>query len=104
MIRDFIVVVKDGKARTNLVEIGNLNASIYDVNEFQNMLNFHQCSAVMCLYLPKAAKWKETKVFNWSVEIPKLKFAFMRKVFLSISNTKGLQLLQQGKSLFKGRG
>jgi len=59
--RDFLLVVKDVYTGPKLRDDDKfLNATIFPVTKFKEMIADHHFLALYCIFLPNEFKWKET--------------------------------------------
>lgn len=75
---DYIIIVKEDILEQH-INIGEIEATIYGENEFQKMIDEHEISVLECLFLPQEFIVKQTKKFNFNLNLKKLRESLSKK-------------------------
>lgn len=83
---DFIIVVKNKTEEQFSDNLININ--FFSVEEHQNRLNEHEISALECYFLPSEFVLKNEKIYNFKLDLQKLRHAFSAKSSNSFVKSK----------------
>lgn len=83
---DFIIVVKNKTEEQFSDNLININ--FFSVEEHQNRLNEHEISALECYFLPGEFVLKNEKIYNFKLDLQKLRHALSAKSSNSFVKSK----------------
>jgi len=75
---DFVIIVQGSKSNYQ-IHTGEIELSVYGEIEFQQMINEHEISALECLFLPQKFIIKETKKFDFNLDLNILRSSLSKK-------------------------
>jgi hypothetical protein len=76
---DYIVVKKGNNDLITQINNENSNITIYDEKSFQNSINEHEISVLECLFLPEKYILRQEKIFNFELNLLKLRESISKK-------------------------
>jgi hypothetical protein len=84
---DYIAVVK-GDVEEIQISGENFDVTIYNENDFNNLIENHEISILECLYLPKDILISNLKEFNFVLDLNKLRGSLSKKASNSFVKAK----------------
>jgi len=97
---DFIFIVRS-KTRDQF-KSENINISYYTLNEFQQLIDDHEISAIECLFLIDSFKLKETHKFNFTLNKEVLRSSLSQKSSNSFVKSKKKLTVAKDYNYFGG--
>lgn len=74
---DFYVIANDSQSNTE-IRNGDLNIHLYTPEYFQTMIDMHRVGTLECIMLPKHSILQDTNIFNFKLDLIKLRSEFSR--------------------------